>query len=49
MLSIVCLIIALVLLVIASFPTFSFGRFSPLALGLAFAVLGGLLLPRLGL
>jgi len=49
LLSLVCLIIALVLLIIASFPAFAVARFSPLALGLAFAVLGGFILPRFGL
>ena len=48
MLSLICLIIAIVLLFIASFPIFAVGRFSPLALGLMFAVIGGFILPRIG-
>ena len=49
MLSLICLIIALVLLIIAAFPGVAFARFSPLALGLVFAILGGFILPRFAL
>lgn len=48
-LSIFCLIVALVLFLIATFPALVINRISPLALGLAFLVLGGFILPRFGL